>query len=324
MNDATTLSEEQMESIDQWPSAGWHDAFSRQATAGTWQAAKRCAEFELSRLERLGVIVAWEAEDVAQEVMTATAAGTLAWLPGTVSLRAHLKDKIRQLARRARRRYWATELGSETVEIPLDDLTDKDPIWSEVVPTAFDAADQTIMRDLVRRTEANLWLLAAKDTVARRVLKAVTDGETTTTDIAAVTGLPAIAVQNARRRLRALADRLPADLREGAGLALPLDDDADDGAAQPGHELEAMREDTPERVPDMRCSVVHGGRSGHGRTAAHRSGDAGARSLHVPARPRLDPRTAHGRDPGRPHRSCERAPSVARRVRHGSQDGSRG
>lgn len=219
-----------MDLIDQWPSTGWRDAFRQQATEETMEAALRCAAIELNRLDRLGAIVPWAAEDMVQGIVTATCARALSWSPGAVTLRAHLKDKIRLLGRRARRRHRTAERMGATVEVALDHLADDDPTWSDAALTTTDLAHQAIVRDLARRTEADLWRLAAKDDIALRVLRAMADGETATADIAAATGLPPLVVLNARRRLRALADHLSPDLRADARRELGFDD-SNDGAA---------------------------------------------------------------------------------------------
>lgn len=214
-----------MELSDQWPSAGWEDAFRRQATRETWVIAKRFAETVLSRLDRAGAIVRWEAEDVVQRILAATAAGKLAWVPQTVSLRAHLMDKIRLFGRRARYRHRHADPGKATVEVPLAKVTDDDPLWADKNLHGIDLAHEAMMRDLTGRAVADIRRRAAKDAIALRVLKALIDGASTVTEIADATGLPPIAVRNGWRRLVAFAHHLPDDLRDDVRDTIDLDDD---------------------------------------------------------------------------------------------------
>lgn len=219
-----------MDQGNEWPRAGWEDAFRQEATTETMEAAVRCAAIELQRLERLGAVVPWDAEDIVQSVLAATCAGALAWTPGTVTLRAHLRDKIRLLGRRARRRHRVTERAGGAFEIALDHLADDDPTWSDRALSTDDPGRDLVIRDLARRAEADLWRLAAGDPVALRVLTAMTAGHFDLDDIALATKLPPRAVENARRRLRVLAGHLSPKLRTAIRTELELDTSTDDAA----------------------------------------------------------------------------------------------
>ncbi len=194
-----------------WPSAEWRSVLKRQATMATMEAAVRCARVEIDRLQRLNRAIDLDAEDLVQDVLTATCAGTLKWCPEAAPLRTHLRDKVRLACRRLRRR---SRLLAGTVRIVLDELRDEDPIWNDV--EAALAADVVEPDDsligVARRFEAELRVLAAGDEAALRVLDQLAAGTTVNAEVAAATGMSVRTVEGVRKRIQRLARRVSPEL----------------------------------------------------------------------------------------------------------------
>lgn len=185
------------------PSAAWQAAFRAQADHSTTAAALRCATLELDRLRRLGIEPLWDAEDMVQHVLVATYAGDLTWDPDAVPLRVHLRDAMRDMARRARD---PDRVHGAVVE--LDALSDDSPALDDrglEVPAFVEAF---MVNDLASRFAAELRTLVGGDTTAQQVMTAVMQGHTGLEEIAAATGLPQATARNAWIRLRRLATEL--------------------------------------------------------------------------------------------------------------------
>lgn len=198
----------------------WRAAFRQQITPQTMQAAVRCAEIEIARLNKLEIPISWDAEDLVQKTIMATCEGRLAWDPEVVGLRAHLRDKIRLACRRLRRRK---RRAIEVRTVELDAAGEQDPVWNDPALTVPDASTSADTTSLARKVESELWRLAAGDQAVLRVIAAVSEGETSTAELVAATGLSPRAVLNAKARLQRLASQLSpellADVRDELSLS---------------------------------------------------------------------------------------------------------
>ncbi|MBZ0238272.1 MAG: hypothetical protein K8M05_38530 [Deltaproteobacteria bacterium] len=208
----------------------WRAAFRQQITPQTMQAAVRCAEIEIARLNKLEIPIAWDAEDLVQKTITATCEGRLAWDPEVVGLRAHLRDKIRLACRRLRRRK---RRAMEVMAVELDAAGEQDAVWNDPALTAPDTSASVDTTNLARRVESELWRLAAADQAVLRVIAAMAEGETTLGELVIASGLGPRAVLNAKARLQRLALQLPpellADVRDELSLNASIDGSCDDG-----------------------------------------------------------------------------------------------
>jgi DNA-directed RNA polymerase specialized sigma24 family protein len=214
-----------MDEKKQYQSAEWRAEFRAQSTPKTMQAALRCADIEISRLHRLEIPFAWDAEDLVQKTITATCEGRLAWDPNKVGLRAHLRDKIRLACRRLRRRR---RVVVETVEISA--VEPSDPVWNERTMITDGPEAGVMITDMARRVEAELWRLAEGDQVALRVLAAMSEGDVTTNELVEATGLSSRTIENAKARLQRLGSRVSPELLADIRAELNLDASGDDRA----------------------------------------------------------------------------------------------
>lgn len=200
----------------------WRAALREQSTPKTMQAALKCAEIEIGRLHKLGIVFPWDAEDLVQKTITATCEGRLAWDPETVGLRAHLRDKIRLACRRV---FHRPRIPIETVE--LDGVELHDPVWSDGAMITDSPEASTLITDMARHVEAELWRLAQGDQVALRVLAAMSEGDVTTNELVEATGLSARAIENAKARLQRLGSKVSPELLANLRAELSLDASGD-------------------------------------------------------------------------------------------------
>ena len=202
-----------------WPSEPWRAAFRAQATAELMARALRWAEGEAVRGRIANPALAWDPEDVVQQLLAATVGGTLRWRPDLVSLGAHLRDKIRLAGRRARRRC-AVNLPRLVAALDVADVEEIDGADAEAL--IGDDERRLVVRDVARRCEAQIAKLAAGDTDALLVLSAMPEAETEA-ELADATGLTRTKVRAAKRRLRRLATHLAPALRADVGDILRVD-----------------------------------------------------------------------------------------------------
>lgn len=200
----------------------WREAFRTQSTPKTMQAALKCAEIEIARLRKLGIVFPLDAEDLVQKTIAATCEGRLAWDPDTFKLRAHLRDKIRLACRRV---LHQPRLAIETVE--LDGVEPNDPVWSNGAMITDSPEAGTMITDMARHVEAELWRLAQGDQVALRVLAAMSEGDVTTNELVEATGLSARAIENAKARLQRLGSKVSPELLANLRAELNLDASGD-------------------------------------------------------------------------------------------------
>jgi hypothetical protein len=202
-----------------WPSEPWRAAFRAQATADLMARALRWAEGEAVRGRLANPALAWDPEDVVQQLLAATVGGTLRWRPDLVSLGAHLRDKIRLAGRRARRRC-AVNLPRLVAALDIAEVEETDGADAEAL--VGDDEWRLVVRDVARRCEAQIAKLAAGDPEVLLVLSAMPEAETEA-ELADATGLSAAKVRAAKRRLRRLATRLAPALRADVGGILRVD-----------------------------------------------------------------------------------------------------
>lgn len=208
-----------------WPSPAWTAAFHAQATPATMTAAARTAEVELRTIEPLAIDATLTPEDVVQHIVTSTLSGKIAWPAATITLRAHLRDKIRKLGRRLRQRQHA-----DLSEPVLLDAFPKDhPIWSDDGLHAPGELDEQVgVSRVARRVEQALTLKLHRDPVALRIL-ALMPHATTVRDLAAESGLPAATVRAAKVRIQRAASKLGRPLRAAVREVLPFAPSTHDG-----------------------------------------------------------------------------------------------
>jgi len=201
-----------------WPSEPWRAAFRAQATADLMARALRWAEGEAVRGRIVNQALAWDPEDVVQQLLAATVGGTLRWRPDLVSLGAHLRDKIRLTGRRARRRCAVNLPRLAALDIAEVEETD----GADAEALVGDDEGRLVVRDVARRCEAQIAMLAAGDPEVLLVLSAMPEAETEA-ELADATGLSAPKVRAAKRRMRRLATRLAPALRADVGGILRVD-----------------------------------------------------------------------------------------------------
>ncbi|MBK9032143.1 MAG: hypothetical protein IPL61_12625 [Myxococcales bacterium] len=210
-----------------WPAPAWIAAFRREATPATMTAAARCADIELARLQRLQIDLPWDAEDIVQHVLAATLGGNIKWIPGQITLRAHLRDKIQLAARQLRKRK-RPDLFATLID--LDHVGDEHPVWADEGLHGEDLERQVELRTLARRAEVEMWQHAKDDPIALSVLAAMPDAATDG-DLADATGLTQAAVKAAKQRLRRHAGKLSralrTDVRDVLAVATPFNHDLD-------------------------------------------------------------------------------------------------
>ena len=196
-----------------WPSEAWRAAFREGATPGTLRAARRCAEIEIARLQRVDVPVPWEAEDLVHKILVRTCSGSLRWDPDNVSLRAHLYDKVRMACRRKRRRW--QEHHQRMVE--LDAAGDEAPVLaSDGLHTPSPEAE-VALAELARRVEAEVWEKIKADPIATKVFGAMIEHDGGNKELVEATGLPIDAIRSAKKRIRRIAAHLSRELIAALG-----------------------------------------------------------------------------------------------------------
>jgi len=199
-----------------WPTAEWIAAYRREATPATMAAAARCAEFEIMNIT-LGVELT--PEDLVQLVLVETLNGSVKWPAGRITLRAHLRDKVRKIGRRLRAR---ASQAPERTPVSLDGLALDSPLWlDERLHAGGDVEAQHDIASVSRNVERELTMGLAGDAIALRVLAAMPDA-ITVAEIAAATGLEARTVRAAKMRIQRATMRLDRSLHESAREVLNL------------------------------------------------------------------------------------------------------
>lgn len=197
-----------------WPSPQWIAAYRAEATNKTMAAVARCADVELR-----GFDTEMTAEDLVQHALVATLNGTVKWPAGVVTLRAHLRDKVRSHARRLRRQ---AALGFEHAAVSLDDADADAPVWlDERMHAPSDVEGAHDVAKVSRAVERELIQRLAADPIALRVLAAMPDA-ITIAEIAEAVELPAAVVRAAKLRIQRAALKIDRSLRQSAREVLSL------------------------------------------------------------------------------------------------------
>lgn len=197
-----------------WPSPQWIAAYRAEATNKTMAAVARCADIELRGLD-----TEMTADDLVQHALVETLNGTVKWPAGAVSLRAHLRDKVRTQARRLRRQ---AALGFEHTAVSLDDADTDAPVWlDERMHAPGDVASAHDVAKVSRAVERELIQRLAADPIALRVLAAMPDA-ITIAEIALAVELPAAVVRAAKLRIQRAAMKIDRSLRQSAREVLSL------------------------------------------------------------------------------------------------------
>lgn len=198
----------------EWPSPAWIAAFRAEATDKTMAAAVRSADVELR-----GFDASMTAEDLVQHALAETIAGRIKWQVGTITLRAHLRDKVRSHARRLRRQ---AALGAAHVAVSLDDEGADSPVWlDERMHVDGDIEAARDVAKVCRAVERELTMRLAADPIALRVLAAMPDA-ITIAEIAEAIDLPAATVRAAKLRIQRAALKIDRVLRQSAREVLSL------------------------------------------------------------------------------------------------------
>lgn len=204
-----------------WPSAEWQTEFHKQFTKTVLDAATASAAIEIARFRHQDVSLDLTAEDLVQDILTATLDGTLTWRPESVSLATHVKDVIgyrcRQLYRQIRRAVPAPE-------IALDALDEDDGLWTDVEDALGTALTETDagLADLARRLVDEIVHLRNGDRATIAILAAMADGQTTDAELAEATGLNPHAIESAKLRIRRTARSASPDLLAEIHAALGI------------------------------------------------------------------------------------------------------
>lgn len=212
-----------------WPTPEWIAAYRAESTPATMGAAARCAEVELLHIDTSALgLGALGPDDLVQYVLISTLNGTLHWPAGRITLRAHLRDKIRKHARRLRK-HVTPDL--TRAPVPLDDLVADSPVWlDERLHAGGDVCEQLDVAAVSRVVERALTKRLHRDPLALRVLAAMPEA-ITIAEIAEATGLDAKVVRAAKLRIQRAAVKLDRSIREAAREVLavpPLTHDASD------------------------------------------------------------------------------------------------
>ncbi len=208
-----------------WPSPAWMAAFRAQATPAMMAAATRTAVVELRSIEPMAIDATLTPEDMVQHIVAATLSGQIVWPAATITLRAHVRDKIRKLGRRLRQRKHADL--SEPVR--LDAFPEDHPIWSDGGLHAPGELDEQVgVTRVARQVEQALMHKLRRDPVALRILALLPEASTVR-DLAAASALPAATVRAAKLRIQRAAIKLARPLRAAVREVLPFAPSTHDG-----------------------------------------------------------------------------------------------
>jgi hypothetical protein len=204
------------------PSAALVEAFERQSTRDMYQKAGKYA----LRMASFYRLPADEALGVVHTVLAKTLAGVIAWDPDRVSLLDHVRGAVRYTmrdltARADHKGHTSLEEGAEMEEQSqkTDAPLDGNPVEIAVsLAVGASMAEHLERRDRSRRVGAALAAaLPADDEDAHAILVCWGAGVDECEDVMHFAELTEERYHNARRRLKRVAAKLPAELREPMG-----------------------------------------------------------------------------------------------------------
>lgn len=149
--------------------------------------------------------------ELMQDALTDTWLGDVTWDPAKAPLDLHLKRVIR--SRTSMTMNHLTRFPRVAAHAPRLDLEREMSDAMEAERTTGTAADLGAFVDGVVGT---LYMLAAEDDEVLRILDCFSEGLVDRRDIVRATKMTTTTYHNARRRLLALVERLPANLRDEA------------------------------------------------------------------------------------------------------------
>lgn len=185
------------------------------------EKASSVAEFELAKLRSRQIPVIEDGTDIVQQILLDTFEGRLRWRheDKRCTLLKHVcdaaRDRVRRMRERARHEVRIDALDADHEGERADVEQEIGKIQHH--PGA-DPVRSVEIRDLVRLTEEHLWGMATAigDAYLMRALGAVMDGARGQCEMAEALGMDDATARRVWRRLRALAEGLPAELRDQA------------------------------------------------------------------------------------------------------------
>ncbi len=158
-------------------------------------------------LQKLGVGVDLDQDDLVNQVIVDTVRGRLTWNPEAVALSTHLCGAIRGRT---------SKLLTRRKPAALEEIIDK--VLAERKPDADPTGELAALRDVVRKVKAHLFRVATDkgDEGVQLLLMAYEEGVEGRSAIGDATGLSPSDVTNARKRLDRLIAELPPELVEAA------------------------------------------------------------------------------------------------------------
>ena len=177
------------------------------AELGTLRKVFGYARKRMFLLQKAGVGVDLEADDLVNQVIVDTAQGRLTWKPDAVALSTHLGGAIR-----ARTSKLLTRRKAAAPEDAIDDAL------AEREPGADPTRELAARREVVRKVKEHLFraAMAKGDEGVQLLLMAYEEGTEGRSAIGDATGLTPNDVTNARKRLDRLIEELPPELADAA------------------------------------------------------------------------------------------------------------
>lgn len=174
---------------------------------GTLRKVFGYARKRMFLLQKAGVGVDLEADDLVNQVIVDTAQGRLTWKPDAVALSTHLCGAIR-----ARTSKLLTRRKAAAPEDAIDDAL------AEREPGADPTGELAARREVVRNVKEHLFraAMAKRDEGVQLLLMAYEEGTEGRSAIGDATGLTPNDVTNARKRLDRLIEELPPELADAA------------------------------------------------------------------------------------------------------------
>ena len=174
---------------------------------GTLRKVFGYARKRMFLLQKAGVGVDLEADDLVNQVIVDTAQGRLTWKPDAVALSTHLCGAIR-----ARTSKLLTRRKAAAPEDAIDDAL------VEREPGADPTGELAARREVVRNVKEHLFraAMAKGDEGVQLLLMAYEEGTEGRSAIGDATGLTPNDVTNARKRLDRLIEELPPELADAA------------------------------------------------------------------------------------------------------------
>ena len=192
--------------------AAWETAYLAQLTdalaASVGAFAKKRASWLESKTKRKDNYL-WR--ELLQDALTDTWLGDVTWDPAKAPLDLHLKRVIRSRTTMAMKHL--TRFPRVTAHAPRVDLEQEMSAALESERTTGNAGDLGSVIDGVVGT---LYMLAADDDDVLRILDCFGEGVVDRRDVLRAASMNASTYHNARRRLMALVERLPQNLRDQA------------------------------------------------------------------------------------------------------------